>query len=310
MICKNCGFENLDGAKFCSGCGQALETENTPQNNVPQSNGQYGNAPYNNPPQNNGQYGNVPYNNPPQNNGQYGNAPYNNPQQNGQYGNAPYGNMPQGNFRPQNGMPPYNNYPVQKPKKKNTLLIVLIIVVAVVVIGVGGFLAFNLLSDDSSNGSTSNSSTKSVVTVGNTIDDCFGYLNDGLNGNVDSLKKCVPSFMGSEFDEQAKNIENSFAIYKDKATINFEKLSEKDVTNEKSTKDSTLNWKDYIQKDFENTTGYDGGKVQEVSQVNAKMEINITDKTLKDSLNGQELSQTGDIIFCKYNNNWYIYDMS
>ena len=39
MRCKNCGFENKRGAKFCTKCGAALEVDETPQN--PNNNSKY-----------------------------------------------------------------------------------------------------------------------------------------------------------------------------------------------------------------------------------------------------------------------------
>ena len=53
MICKNCGFQNPDGAKFCASCGQKIEMSNPiPQNNVSDSNTQQNNIPQNNAQQN------------------------------------------------------------------------------------------------------------------------------------------------------------------------------------------------------------------------------------------------------------------
>ena len=131
MICKNCGFQNPDGAKFCASCGQKIEMSNpvqqnnvpdnnTQQNNIPQNNAQQNNVPQNNAQQNsvtknNNQHNSVHRNNVPQGafvhqgNVKQNNAPQNNiPNNYNPQGNVPQGNIPN-NYNPQNTMP--NNIP-------------------------------------------------------------------------------------------------------------------------------------------------------------------------------------------------------
>ncbi len=139
MICKNCGFQNPDGAKFCASCGQKIEMSNPiPQNNVSDSNTQQNNIPQNNAQQNsvtqnNNQHNSVHQNNVPQGNFVHqGNVKQNNvPQNNIPNNYNPQGNVPQGNIpnnynpqnNPQNTMPnnniPQGNVPNNIPNNYN-----------------------------------------------------------------------------------------------------------------------------------------------------------------------------------------------
>ncbi|MDD5889966.1 MAG: zinc-ribbon domain-containing protein [Ruminococcus sp.] len=144
MICKNCGFQNPDGAKFCASCGQKIEMSNpvqqnnvpdnnTQQNNIPQNNAQQNNVPQNNAQQNsvtknNNQHNSVHRNNVPQGafvhqgNVKQNNAPQNNiPNNYNPQGNVPQGNIPN-NYNPQNTMPnniPQGNVPNNIPNNYN-----------------------------------------------------------------------------------------------------------------------------------------------------------------------------------------------
>lgn len=134
MICKNCGFQNPDGAKFCASCGQKIEMSNpVQQNNVPDNNTQQNNIPQNNAqqnsvPQNNNQHNSVHQNNVSQGafvhqgNVKQNNAPQNNiPNNYNPQGNVPQGNIPN-NYNPQNTMPnniPQGNVPNNIPNNYN-----------------------------------------------------------------------------------------------------------------------------------------------------------------------------------------------
>lgn len=122
MICKNCGSENPNGAKFCAKCGKKIEMSNpVQQNNIPENNPQQNNIPQNNAQQNsvtpnNNQHNSVHQNNVPQGNFVHqGNVKQNNVPQNkipnnyNPQGNVPQGNIPN-NYNPQNNMP-NNNIP-------------------------------------------------------------------------------------------------------------------------------------------------------------------------------------------------------
>ena len=127
MICKNCGSENPNGAKFCAKCGKKIEMSNpVQQNNIPENNPQQNSVAQNSVPQNSVPQNSVPQNSVPQNNVQQNNIPHNYVHQNSNpqgaqvhQNNAPQNNVPnnynsQGNipnnYNPQNNMP-NNNIP-------------------------------------------------------------------------------------------------------------------------------------------------------------------------------------------------------
>lgn len=122
MICRSCGAENNNSAKFCTNCGQPLiERQPTvpPQQDYPEA--YIPQQSY--PPQDN----NAPqYDYPPQGN----NAQYYPPQQSyppqQQYPN-------QQPYPPQNYYPQQGYYPAPEPKRKSVLPRVLLVLLAVII---------------------------------------------------------------------------------------------------------------------------------------------------------------------------------
>ena len=353
MICKNCGFKNPDGAKFCASCGQKIEMSNPiPQNNVSDNNTQQNNIPQNNAqqnsvPQNNNQHnsvhqnnvpqgnfvhqGNVKQNNVPQNNipnnyNPQGNVPQGNitnnynPQNNIPQGNVPnnipnnynpQNGMPQGNFQPQNGMPQFNNFPNQgvnqtvidpitgQPVKNNNfkkhLPLILGIAGGVVAVIVAIVIVFSVIGNSGINGVLNN-------------------LEDGINDkDVNSIKKCVPSFMVKDMDISQSDIDDMFGV-SDKYSfeINFDVKSEEDVTDSNCSEANNYTWKEYIQDRYENYDGYDGGEVEEVTKAKVKYDIDFDNDTANAIAGLASLGEddlTKDIYFVKYDGSWYLFEM-
>ena len=377
MICKNCGFQNPDGAKFCASCGQKIEMSNpvqqnnvpdnnTQQNNIPQNNAQQNNVPQNNAqqnsvPQNNNQHNSVHQNNVPQgafvhqgnvkqNNAPQNNIPNNyNPQGNVPQGNIPnnynpqntmpnnipqvnvpnnipnnynpqngmpQNNMPQGNFQPQNGMPQngmpqFNNFPnqggsqtvidpvtgqpIKNKNSKKVLPLILGIAGGVVAIIVAVVIVFSVIDNSGING-------------------VLDSLEDGINDkNIESIKKCVPSFMVKDMDISQSDIDDMFGV-SDKYSfeIDFDVKSEEDVTDSNCSEANNYTWKEYIQDRYENYDGYDGGEVQEVTKAKVKYDIdfdNDTANAIAGLASLGEDSLTKDFYFVKYDGSWYLFEM-
>ena len=377
MICKNCGFQNPDGAKFCASCGQKIEMSNpvqqnnvpdnnTQQNNIPQNNAQQNNVPQNNAqqnsvPQNNNQHNSVHQNNVPQgafvhqgnvkqNNAPQNNIPNNyNPQGNVPQGNIPnnynpqntmpnniqqvnvpnnipnnynpqngmsQNNMPQGNFQPQNGMPQngmpqFNNFPnqggsqtvidpvtgqpIKNKNSKKVLPLILGIAGGVVAIIVAIVIVFSVIDNSGING-------------------VLDSLEDGINDkNIESIKKCVPSFMVKDMDISQSDIDDMFGV-SDKYSfeIDFDVKSEEDVTDSNCSEANNYTWKEYIQDRYENYDGYDGGEVQEVTKAKIKYDIdfdNDTANAIAGLASLGEDSLTKDFYFVKYDGSWYLFEM-
>ena len=304
MICKNCGLENPEGAKFCAGCGQKIEMlpqNNAPQNNIPQNNVQQNNIPQNNVPQNNVPQNNIPQYNVPQNNVPQNNIPQNNiPQNNIPQNNIPQNYVPQNNnfnnqvtFDPVTGQPIMNTGKKTDIKKHLPLIIgiaggVAVVIVAIIVV---------------------------LTIVGNSgINGVLNNLEDGINNkNVESIKKCVPEFVAKDMDIDQDDVDSLFGISDEyKFEIDFDVKSEKDVTDEESDS-SNYTWKEYIQDEYEDCDDYDGGEVQEVKKASVKYDIDFENDTanaiagLASSLSDESL--TKDLYFVKYDGNWYLYDM-
>lgn len=367
MICKNCGFQNPNGAKFCASCGQKIEMSNpVQQNNVPDNNTQQNNIPQNNAqqnnvPQNNNQHnsvhrnnvpqgafvhqGNVKQNNAPQNNipNNYnpqgnvpqGNIPNNYNPQNTMPNNIPQGNvpnnipnnynpqngmpqnnMPQGNFQPQNGMPQngmpqFNNFPnqggsqtvidpvtgqpIKNKNSKKVLPLILGIAGGVVAVIVAVVIVFSVIDNSGING-------------------VLDSLEDGINDkNIESIKKCVPSFMVKDMDISQSDIDDMFGV-SDKYSfeIDFDVKSEEDVTDSNCSEANNYTWKEYIQDRYENYDGYDGGEVQEVTKAKIKYDIdfdNDTANAIAGLASLGEDSLTKDFYFVKYDGSWYLFEM-
>ena len=377
MICKNCGFQNPDGAKFCASCGQKIEMSNqVQQNNVPDNNTQQNNIPQNNAQQNNVPQNNAQQNNVPQNNNQHNsvhqnnvsqgafvhqgnvkqnNAPQNNipnnynPQGNVPQGNIPnnynpqntmpnnipqvnvpnnipnnynpqngmpQNNMPQGNFQPQNGMPQngmpqFNNFPnqggsqtvidpvtgqpIKNKNSKKVLPLILGIAGGVVAIIVAVVIVFSVIDNSGING-------------------VLDSLEDGINDkNIESIKKCVPSFMVKDMDISQSDIDDMFGV-SDKYSfeIDFDVKSEEDVTDSNCSEANNYTWKEYIQDRYENYDGYDGGEVQEVTKAKIKYDIdfdNDTANAIAGLASLGEDSLTKDFYFVKYDGSWYLFEM-
>jgi hypothetical protein len=343
MICKNCGFQNPDGAKFCASCGQKIEMSNPiPQNNVSDSNTQQNNIPQNNVQQNsvtqnNNQHNSVHQNNVPQgnfvhqgnvkqNNVPQGNIPNNyNPQNTMPNNNIPQGNVPnnipnnynpqnnipQGNFQPQNGMPQFNNFPNQgvnqtviDPITGQPVKNKSSKKVLPLILGiVGGVVAIIV----------------AVVIVFSVIDNSgingvLDSLEDGINDkNIESIKKCVPEFMVKDMDISQSDIDDMFGV-SDKYSfeIDFDVKSEEDVTDSNCSEANNYTWKEYIQDRYENYDGYDGGEVEEVTKAKVKYDIDFDNDTANAIAGLASLGEndlTKDVYFVKYDGSWYLFEM-
>ncbi len=343
MICKNCGFQNPDGAKFCASCGQKIEMSNPiPQNNVSDSNTQQNNIPQNNAQQNsvtqnNNQNNSVHQNNVPQgnfvhqgnvkqNNVPQGNIPNNyNPQNNMPNNNIPQGNvpnnipnnynpqngMPQGNFQPQNGIPQFNNFPNQgvnqtviDPVTGQPVKNKSSKKVLPLILGiVGGVVAVIV----------------AIVIVFSVIDNSgingvLDSLEDGINDkNIESIKKCVPEFMVKDMDISQSDIDDMFGV-SDKYSfeIDFDVKSEEDVTDSNCSEANNYTWKEYIQDRYENYDGYDGGEVEKVTKAKVKYDIDFDNDTANAIAGLASLGEndlTKDVYFVKYDGSWYLFDM-
>ena len=339
MICKNCGFQNPDGAKFCASCGQKIEMSNPiPQNNVSDSNTQQNNIPQNNAQQNsvtqnNNQHNSVHQNNVPQgnfvhqgnvkqNNVSQNNIPNNyNPQGNVPQGNIPnnynpqngmpQNNMPQGNFQPQNGMPQFNNFPnqgvnqtvidpvtgqpVKNKSSKKVLPLIIGIAGGVVAVIVAIVIVFSVIGNSG-------------------IDGVLNNLEDGINDkNVESIKKCVPSFMVKDMDISQSDIDDILGIRDIYSfEIDFDVKSEEDVTDSNCSEANNYTWKEYIQDRFEDYDGYDGGEVEEVTKAKVKYDIdfdNDTANAIAGLASLDENNLTKDFYFVKYDGSWYLFEM-
>ncbi len=342
MICKNCGFQNPDGAKFCASCGQKIEMSNPiPQNNVSDSNTQQNNIPQNNVPQNNNQHnyvpqnnvpqgnfvhqGNVKQNNVPQNNIPNNYNPQNNPQNNMPNNNIPQGNVPnnipnnynpqnnipQGNFQPQNGIPQFNNFPNQgvnqtviDPITGQPVKNKSSKKVLPLILGIAGGVVAIVVA---------------IVIVfsviGNSgIDGVLDSLEDGINDkNVEAIKKCVPEFMVKDMDISQSDIDDMFGV-SDKYSfeIDFDVKSEEDVTNSNCSEANNYTWKEYIQDRYENYDGYDGGEVEEVTKAKVKYDIDFDNDTANAIAGLASLGEndlTKDVYFVKYDGSWYLFEM-
>lgn len=338
MICKNCGFQNPDGAKFCASCGQKIEMSNpVQQNNVSENNTQQNNIPQNNVPQNNNQHNYVPQNNVPQgnfvhqgnvkqNNVPQGNIPNNyNPQNTMPNNNIPQGNVPnnipnnynpqnnipQGNFQPQNGIPQFNNFPNQgvnqtvidpitgQPVKNKSSKKVLPLILGIA----GGVVAIVV----------------AIVIVfsviGNSgIDGVLDSLEDGINDkNVEAIKKCVPEFMVKDMDITQSDIDDILGIRDIYSfEIDFDVKSEEDVTDSNCSEANNYTWKEYIQDRYENYDGYDGGEVEEVTKAKVKYDIDFDNDTANAIAGLASLGEndlTKDVYFVKYDGSWYLFEM-
>lgn len=340
MICKNCGSENPNGAKFCAKCGKKIEMSNpVQQNNIPENNPQQNSVAQNSVPQNNIPHNyvhqnsnpqgaqvhqnNAPQNNVPNNYNSQGNIPNNyNPQNNMPNNNIPQGNAtnnvpnnynPQGNFQPQNGMPQngvpqYNNVPNQtvidpvtgQPVKNNNFKKHLPLIIGIA----GGVVAVII----------------AVVIVfsviGNSgINGVLNNLEDGINDkDVESIKKCVPEFMVKDMNVSQKDVENLFGVSNDyDIDVHFDIKSEEDVTDSMCSDAKDYTWKEYIQDKYEEYSGYDGGEVEEVTKAKVEYDIDFDNDlanaaaALASSLSDE--SATKDIYFVKYDGSWYLYDM-
>lgn len=332
MICKNCGFQNPDGAKFCASCGQKIEMSNPiPQNNVSDSNTQQNNIPQNNAQQNsvtqnNNQHNSVHQNNVHQNNVPQGNIPNNyNPQNTMPNNNIPQGNVPnnipnnynpqnnipQGNFQPQNGIPQFNNFPnhgvnqtvidpitgqpVKNKSSKKVLPLILGIAGGVVAVIVAVVIVFSVIDNSGING-------------------VLDSLEDGINDkNVEAIKKCVPEFMVKDMDITQSDIDDILGIRDIYSfEIDFDVKSEEDVTDSNCSEANNYTWKEYIQDRYENYDGYDGGEVEEVTKAKVKYDIDFDNDTANAIAGLASLGEndlTKDVYFVKYDGSWYLFEM-
>ena len=343
MICKNCGFQNPDGAKFCASCGQKIEMLNpVQQNNVSDSNTQQNNIPQNNAQQNsvtqnNNQHNSVHQNNVPQgnfvhqgnvkqNNVPQGNIPNNyNPQNTMPNNNIPQGNVPnnipnnynpqnnipQGNFQPQNGIPQFNNFPNQgvnqtviDPITGQPVKNKSSKKVLPLILGiVGGVVAIIV----------------AVVIVFSVIDNSgingvLDSLEDGINDkNVEAIKKCVPEFMVKDMDISQSDIDDILGIRDIYSfEIDFDVKSEEDVTDSNCSEANNYTWKEYIQDRYEDYDGYDGGEVEEVTKAKVKYDIDFDNDTANAIAGLASLGEndlTIDVYFVKYDGSWYLFEM-
>lgn len=332
MICKNCGFQNPDGAKFCASCGQKIEMSNPiPQNNVSDSNTQQNNIPQNNAQQNsvtqnNNQHNSVHQNNVHQNNVPQGNIPNNyNPQNTMPNNNIPQGNVPnnipnnynpqnnipQGNFQPQNGIPQFNNFPnhgvnqtvidpitgqpVKNKSSKKVLPLILGIAGGVVAVIVAVVIVFSVIDNSGING-------------------VLDSLEDGINDkNVEAIKKCVPEFMVKDMDITQSDIDDILGIRDIYSfEIDFDVKSEEDVTDSNCSEANNYTWKEYIQDRYEDYDGYDGGEVEEVTKAKVKYDIDFDNDTANAIAGLASLGEndlTKDVYFVKYDGSWYLFEL-
>lgn len=314
MICKNCGFQNPDGAKFCASCGQKIEMSNPiPQNNVSDSNTQQNNAQQNSVTQNNNQHNSVHQNNVPQGNFVHqGNVKQNNvPQNNIPNNYNPQGNVPQGNipnnYNPQNTMPnnniPQGNVPNNIPNNYNPQNN----------IPQGNFQPQNgmpqfnnfpnqgvnqTVIDPITGQPVKNKSSKkvlplilgivggvvaiivAVVIVFSVIDNSgingvLDSLEDGINDkNVEAIRKCVPEFMVKDMDISQSDIDDMFGV-SDKYSFEIDF----DVKSEEDVTDSNCSEaNNYTWKEYiqDRYEDYDGYDGGEVEEVTkAKVKYDI-----------------------------------
>lgn len=347
MICKNCGFQNPDGAKFCASCGQKIEMSNPiPQNNVSDSNTQQNNIPQNNAQQNsvtqnNNQHNSVHQNNVPQGNFVHqGNVKQNNVLQNkipnnyNPQGNVPQGNIPN-NYNPQNTMPnnniPQGNVPNNIPNNYNPQ---------------NGMPQFNNFPNQGVNQTVidpvtgqpvKNKSSKKVLplilgivggvvaiivavvivfsVIGNSgINGVLNNLEDGINDkNVEAIKKCVPEFMVKDMDITQSDIDDILGIRDIYSfEFDFDVKSEEDVTNSNCSEANNYTWKEYIQDRYEDYDGYDGGEVEEVTKAKVKYDIDFDNDTANAIAGLASLGEndlTKDVYFVKYDGSWYLFEM-
>lgn len=343
MICKNCGFQNPDGAKFCASCGQKIEMSNPiPQNNVSDSNTQQNNIPQNNAQQNsvtqnNNQHNSVHQNNVSQgnfvhqgnvkqNNVPQGNIPNNyNPQNTMPNNNIPQGNVPnnipnnynpqnnipQGNFQPQNGIPQFNNFPNQgvnqtviDPVTGQPVKNKSSKKVLPLILGIAGGVVAVIVA---------------VVIVFSVIDNSgingvLDSLEDGINDkNVEAIKKCVPEFMVKDMDITQSDIDDILGIRDIYSfEIDFDVKSEEDVTDSNCSEANNYTWKEYIQDRYEDYDGYDGGEVEEVTKAKVKYDIDFDNDTANAIAGLASLGEndlTKDVYFVKYDGSWYLFEM-
>lgn len=327
MICKNCGFQNPDGAKFCASCGQKIEMSNPiPQNNVSDSNTQQNNIPQNNAQQNSVTQNNNQHNSVHQNNVPQGNIPNNyNPQNTMPNNNIPQGNVPnnipnnynpqnnipQGNFQPQNGIPQFNNFPnhgvnqtvidpitgqpVKNKSSKKVLPLILGIAGGVVAVIVAVVIVFSVIDNSGING-------------------VLDSLEDGINDkNVEAIKKCVPEFMVKDMDITQSDIDDILGIRDIYSfEIDFDVKSEEDVTDSNCSEANNYTWKEYIQDRYEDYDGYDGGEVEEVTKAKVKYDIDFDNDTANAIAGLASLGEndlTKDVYFVKYDGSWYLFEM-
>lgn len=314
MICKNCGFQNPDGAKFCASCGQKIEMSNPiPQNNVSDSNTQQNNIPQNNAQQNSVTPNNNQHNSVPQGNFVHqGNVKQNNVPQNkipnnyNPQGNVPQGNIPN-NYNPQNTMPnnniPQGNVPNNIPNNYNPQNN----------IPQGNFQPQNgmpqfnnfpnqgvnqTVIDPVTGQPVKNKSSKKVLplilgiaggvvaivvaivivfsVIGNSgINGVLDSLEDGINDkNVEAIKKCVPEFMVKDMDISQSDIDDMFGV-SDKYSFEIDF----DVKSEEDVTDSNCSEaNNYTWKEYiqDRYEDYDGYDGGEVEEVTkAKVKYDI-----------------------------------
>ena len=319
MICKNCGFQNPDGAKFCASCGQKIEMSNPiPQNNVSDSNTQQNNIPQNNAQQNsvtqnNNQHNSVHQNNVSQGNFVHqGNVKQNNVLQNkipnnyNPQGNVPQGNIPN-NYNPQNTMPnnniPQGNVPNNIPNNYNPQNN----------IPQGNFQPQNgmpqfnnfpnqgvnqTVIDPVTGQPVKNKSSKKVLPLILGIVGCvvaiivavvivFSVIdNSGINGVLDSLEdgindKNVEAIKKCVPEFMVKDMDISQSDIDDMFGVS-DKYSfeiDFDVTNSNCSEANNYTWKEYIQDRYEDYDGYDGGEVEEVTKAKVKYDIDFDNDT-------------------------------
>ena len=245
-----------------------------------------------------------------------GNVPNNIPNNYNPQNGMPQNNMPQGNFQPQNGMPQngmpqFNNFPnqgvnqtvidpvtgqpIKNKNSKKVLPLILGIVGGVVAIIVAVVIVFSVIDNSGING-------------------VLDSLEDGINDkNIESIKKCVPSFMVKDMDVSQSDIDDLFGV-SDKYSfeIDFDVKSEEDVTDSNCSEANNYTWKEYIQDRYENYDGYDGGEVQEVTKAKIKYDIdfdNDTANAIAGLASLGEDSLTKDFYFVKYDGSWYLFEM-
>ncbi len=309
MICKNCGLEIQDNARFCNHCGaeqtvpqnneepvqatssqEAAESvENQPQEAVaPQQENstQEIPAPVEYKPQGvpepqPKQESPAPVQYQPQSAVPQQTAPVNGAGSPGETAQYTSTEKQPSMFQPMIDTFKSIDFKKLNPKTnpKPTIIAGAVIVVLVLCIVVGNII--------------SNSGVKGLV----------NNMEKAINDNdKDALEDCYPDFVVE--DDSYPDI--SSIIGYEGIEVEFEIVNEKDITDEDYEYDSSYTWQQYIENDYSEYEDYDGEKVTKVEKLKLKFELD-TGSSLVDYLAGA-INTTLDVTAVKVDGDWCIYD--